>query len=60
MENKHKKYKTCIEKIVPILKDAYIKYYGEEYRERIEKTIDSLRILYVDNNLNLCSNIEQP
>ena len=60
MKNKHKEYKACIEEIVPRLKEAYIKYYGEEYRERIEKTIDSLRILYVDNSLNLCSDIEQP
>ena len=55
--NNGNEFKKKIEELLPLLKRAYIAYYGKEYEERINSVVDSIKIVFLDGK-NLCKDEE--
>lgn len=55
--NNVNEFKKKIEELLPLLKKAYIAYYGKEYEERINSVVDSIKIVFLDGK-NLCKDEE--
>lgn len=52
------KFKKNIDELLPVLKEGFISFYGEEYQDRISNTIDSTRFVFIDKNNHVCSDIK--
>lgn len=50
-------FKKKIEELLPLLKKAYIAYYGKEYEERINSVVDSIKIVFLEGK-KLCKDEE--
>ena len=51
------KFKNNIDELLPVLKEGFISFYGEEYQDRISNTIDSTRFVFIDDDNKLCPDI---
>lgn len=56
---KFKKQRERINELKPVLIDAFVDYYGEEYRERIQERINNVKFFFDTNPIVAKSNVER-
>lgn len=51
------KFLSNIKKMLPLLKETFITFYGEKYRDTIIERLDSIRIFFVESDGTFCKDI---